>query len=53
MANCLGCLFNYMHVSSRLHQTGLGLGAMPMEASKQNHVHGVRIEVRALNLADI
>ena len=40
-----------MHVSSRLHQTGLGLGATPTEASKQNH--GVRIEVRALNLADI
>ena len=42
-----------MHVSSRLHQTGLGLGAAPTpkEASKQNH--GVRIEVRALNLADI
>ena len=40
-----------MHVSSGLHQTGLALGATPMEASKQNH--GVRIEVRALNLADI
>ena len=38
-----------MHVSSRLYQTALGLG--PAEASKQNH--GVRIEVRALNLADI
>ena len=38
-----------MHVSSRLYQTGLGLG--PTETNKQNH--GVRIEVRALNLADI